>query len=417
MVSDISSRPRPKKEAERRLFGSRVPGARALEPALRSLAKARLAAPLLYFELSGFDVDDGANGPALRAACRRAAAHALRRAVGRTLRRRDVAVAGPQARWFAALLVDRSVARECRASVSDADLGLVAGRLRSALQSSLDEVRRQTRCRPRIVARAGWTVIEPRDDSSPLRELRHALRGAAVVARIEEKRATLLAAITHELRTPLTSIIGFAERLLDDLPAGSGSPVQRRALTVLGEEARRLHRLVEGLIDFGAWNAGRLTLHRAPMSLGAVATRVTEALAERAAERRVRLSVRGDVAANLDADRIMQVMTNVVDNAIRHARDGGRVDVRIAREAGTIAVDVSDDGAGFDPKLADSIGSAFAVGAGGRIGLGLAISRLLVAAHGGTIGAGRSKRGGAQLKIRLPSDDASQPASQAGRMG
>src|SRR5205807_7979660 len=192
----------------------------------------------------------------------------------------------------------------------------------------------------RVGVRAGWTIIEPRDGTRPLSELRHALRGAAVVARLEERRATVLAAITHELRTPLTSILGFVERLAD---GGFASPAKRkRALDVVTDEARRLARLVEGLIDAGGWQAGRLALRLQPVRLRDVAARASVMMSEAARSRGVRISVRGSANAVADPDRMLQVAVNLLDNAVRHAQPGGAVRVAIARTRTCRTTSVSD---------------------------------------------------------------------------
>lgn len=366
-----------------------------LEAPLRALARARRAAPLLYLELTGLERFAGDEGKVVRAACMRAAAAALRDAVGSTLRQKDPVVAGPGARWFAALLVDRAVGGSSRAAAMDADIGAVADRLRAAVQAGLDVLRVERAIPVRVGVRAGWTVIEPRDGERPLAELRHALRGAAVVARVEERRAVVLAAITHELRTPLTSIIGFAERLDED--ARKADPKRRRALAIISDEARRLSRLVEGLIDLGSWNAGGLTLHKRPTRLRAVGERAVAAVEDAARARGVAVSKRGDADAHVDRDRILQILVNLLDNAVRHAKPKGWVRLSIARRGRTCFISVVDNGPGLPVATANALGSPFEVGPGGRVGLGLAISKMLVDAHGGTIVAR-----GARVTVTLP---------------
>ena len=368
--------------------------ARTLEEPLRALAHERCVAPLLYFELTGLDGLDAADARRANALGADAVAKALLGAVGSLLRRNDVVVSGPGARWFAALLLDRAVAARARDAVSDADLGLVAGRLRGAIQTGLDAVADSGSGGPRVGVRAGWTIIEPRDGERPLSELRHALRGAAVVARIEERRATVVAAITHELRTPLTSILGYAEQLSGD--GWSDARKRARALDVMADEARRLSRLVEGLIDTGAWQAGRLLLRRRRVDLRGLVDRAVRMIVTAIRPRALRFSVRGRAVANVDADRLLQVIANVLDNAVRHAR--GTVSVTVARRC----IVVSDDGPGFDGVAPSALGTPFGVGANGRIGLGLAIARMLVEAHGGTIGFETARRGGARVVILLP---------------
>src|SRR5207253_10173367 len=126
----------------------------------------RQVAPLLYFELTGAEQLEG-TGRQTQAGCTTAVVSALGDAVGSLLRRNDVVVSGPSARWFAALLVDRAVAARARAAVSDVDLGVVAARLRSAIQARLDALRVASASDLRVGVRAGWTIIEPRDGTRP----------------------------------------------------------------------------------------------------------------------------------------------------------------------------------------------------------------------------------------------------------
>jgi len=374
-----------------------LPQARSLETPLRALAHERCVAPLLFVEVTGL----GATGQRVRARATTSVEGALRAAAGTILRRDDIVVCGPNARWYAALLLDRAVPASARAAVSDADLGIVAARLRASIRSAMDErIHRLSKSGASFAVRVGWTIIEPRDAERPLAELRHALRGAAVVARIEERRGTVLAAITHELRTPLTSILGFVERLREN--GGSSVKSRSRALRIVAEEARRLSRLVDGLIDAGAWQAGSLTLRQRATDLGPVARRAKMLAAEAARERGVRVTVSGDATADVDPDRVLQVLVNVIDNAIRHAKPSGAVEVilRGGRAAPTIVV--TDDGEGFYERAIGRIGAPFAAGANGKVGLGLAIASMLVAAHGGTIEFGKRRGGGAQVTVHLP---------------
>ena len=392
-----------------------LPQARSLEVPLRALAHSRRVAPLLFIEVAGLSAGASAR---VRAAASTAVESALRAAAGTLLRRDDVVVCGPGARWYAALLLDRAVSASARGAVSDADLGIVAARLRASIRSALDreirersmptevgsasEPRRSKRDEaPNFSVRVGWTIIEPRDAERPLAELRHALRGAAVVGRVEERRGTVLAAITHELRTPLTSIVGFVERLRED---GAGNAKRRsRALRIVAEEARRLSRLVDGLVDAGAWQAGSLALHRRRCDIGPIARRAKTLAAEAARERGVRVIVSGEATAELDPDRLLQVLVNLIDNAIRHAKPRGSVEITITGGKGGASITVTDDGEGFDERAVGRIGLPFAAGSNGKVGLGLAVASMLVAAHGGSIDFGKARRGGgAQVTIGLP---------------
>jgi signal transduction histidine kinase len=391
-----SRRPR-----ERRLAEARIPELAALCAPLTRLATARRSAPLLYIELTGLERVSASRRPRALAACKRAVASSLREAVGTVLRHSDVVAAGTHAHWFVALLVDRAVAAPARAGVNDADLGLVSARLQAVIRAKLRGLERRAVLPERIGVIGGWTVLDPVSAPNPLTELRQAVRGAAVVARVEARRATVLAAVTHELRTPLTSIIGYAERLRDE-PA-LAAPTRVRYSGIMVEEGRRLHRLVESLIDMGAWNAGRLKLALRRMKLGALVRAAWAAIGERASSKFLRLELRGDVAASVDPERMEQILINLLDNAARHSPRRGRIRVALERSKTGCRMTVSDEGPGFTRAAVRGLGSEFASDADGRAGLGLSIARLLVEAHGGTLAIGRNSSRGASLEIRLPS--------------
>jgi signal transduction histidine kinase len=305
---------------------------------------------------------------------RRAIAAALKRALGTVLRKGDLVAAGPGAQWFVALLAAR--ARRSKVEISDADLGFAAERMRRTVALALG-----SREAPRV--RCGWTVLEL--DGAPIvRSLKQSIRGAAVVARVEERRAITLAALTHELRTPLTAIIGFAERLRD----GDLDPGRRlRALAIILEEARRLARLTDELIDLGAWTAGHLHLKRSPCDLRALLTHAAAALEQRAAQKNVRIVIagRGTTKLRVDKERCLQVFVNLIDNAVRYAPAGSMVRATIDRTPAGGKIVISDNGPGFTRSARRALGKPFSAGADGRSGLGLAISKVIVDAHGGSL--------------------------------
>ncbi|MBV8222727.1 MAG: hypothetical protein JO293_05160 [Candidatus Eremiobacteraeota bacterium] len=384
---------------ERRAAGSRIPELRSLIGPLLALSKAKRSAPLLYLELTGLARVTAAQRRRTLLACKREIAAALRDARGSVLRSSDLVAAGPQARWFVALLVGRAVAAPARAAMNDADLGTIASRLAAMVRARLQPPH-QGAARRDVGVLAGWSVIDPVAPSRPLDELRQAIRGAAVVARVEAHRATVLAAVTHELRTPLMSIIGYAERLRDT--EAMDHSVRARQAAIVAAEAQRLHRLVETLIDAGAWTAGRLALSRRRHTLSTVVRSAWRALSAVRAGKGVRLHVRGNARALVDADRLEQVFINLLDNALRHSQPKGTVYAHISAETREILVAICDEGPGFKPRMR-IVRAPFAINADGRAGLGLSIARLLVEAHGGKLDTRQMHGGGARLEVRIPS--------------
>ena len=390
-----------RRRRERRTPESRIPELSALAAPLRRLAETRRSAPLLYVELTGIEHLRAGRRTRAQAAFKRAVAVSLRDAVGTVLRGSDVVAAGARAHWFVALLVDRAVAAPARAGVSDADLGLICDRLQAVIRARLRTLVRLGKLPEGVGVIGGWTVLDPVTTDDPLTELRQAVRGAAVLARVEARRALVLAAVSHELRTPLTSIIGYAERIRDE-PALAPA-LRTRYGGIVVEEGRRLHRLVESLIDIGAWSAGKLKLRPKTSKLRSLVRTAWAAIGERVKEKSLRLGLRGAVSANVDPERMEQVLINLLDNAARHSPRCGRVSVSLERATSGCLVTIHDEGPGFSRSAARNFGSGFAPQADGRAGLGLSIARLLVEAHGGALSVGRIAGRGARLEVRLPS--------------
>jgi signal transduction histidine kinase len=382
---------------ERRHLPSRIADLRGLSPSLRELGEQGRSVPLLYLEITGLDGLRGTKRKTALQACKKAVATALTASAGSVLRRGDVVAAGPGATWFAALLVGRAVDAAAQALVADPDLVVAAMRLRGSVLEAFRAAQSRGIMPRRAGVRAGWTVIEPVDPATPMVGLRHALRGAAVVARVEERRSTFLASVTHELRTPLTAIVGYVERLQEDPRLAAAT--QKRYLDVISTEAARLSRLVEGLIDAGAWGAGNLRLRVAPSDIGELVDRAWRTVEPRHIERCLRFSRHGSAVAEVDGERMQQVLVNLLDNAARHAKK--TVGVRVATRAGVVGIAVNDDGDGFTRETLREFAQPFSIGPGGRLGLGLSIARLLVEAHGATLRAVARRGGGTSIIIKL----------------
>jgi two-component system, OmpR family, sensor histidine kinase BaeS len=226
----------------------------------------------------------------------------------------------------------------------------------------------------------------------------------------EAQRRTLLADVTHELRTPLAVVQGSVEAILDGI-----HPADETHLSAILEETHILDRLIEDLRTLALSESGALSLHREPTDLSILVTDVATSFAATASSAGVELQTTiDDDLPLLDVDpvRIREVIGNLVANALRHTPTGGRIDVqvRLARAAGKPARDeieirVRDTGSGIDPELLPHVFDRFARGAGSTgSGLGLSIARGLVELHGGTIEASSPPGGGAEIRIRLPTE-------------
>ena len=213
------------------------------------------------------------------------------------------------------------------------------------------------------------------------------------------ERAFLLS-VSHDLRTPLTSIRGYAEALADGTLDGEDPQARRRAADVIMSESRRLERLVRDLLDLSRLDSHQFSLHPQAVDAGLVVRDAVEAFRPHADELGIALTVRdpsamaaAPVVADLDPERLGQIVANLVENALKYARR--TVDVGVTRSAstsatpGTVTITVSDDGPGIPPAVADRVFERLYTGRDGPgrsigTGLGLAIVRELAATMGGT---------------------------------
>jgi len=236
----------------------------------------------------------------------------------------------------------------------------------------------------------------------------------------QRSQRDFVANVSHDLKTPLTSIQGFAQAILDGTADDPHSA--RQAAQVIYDEAGRMHGMVLELLDLARMDAGTLSFERSPVELGALLTSVVTKFAPQAHQAQVDLRLdivaqNGDLPALVaDADRLNQVFSNLVDNALKYTPPGGLVTVSAHPVDGWIEVEVADNGAGIPPDELERIFERFyqtdkARSGGNRrgVGLGLAIAREIVLAHGGKI------RAYNRLQSNPPAPDSeSTPATRRG---
>jgi signal transduction histidine kinase len=256
----------------------------------------------------------------------------------------------------------------------------------------------------------------------PVKKLVISLRGAQQRERLERSRAELVSTVAHELRSPLTSVKGFTATLLNKW--GRFTDDQKRVmLETVNADADRVTRLITELLDVSRIESGRMEVHR---QLVDVPDRARKIIAGRVAagdaEDRFRLEVlEGLPETWLDADKIDQILGNLVENAVRHGAGIVTIVVEPARLEGeddpaAVAVSVRDQGEGISPDVAPRVFRQFWRGKprggsrrgqhGGGTGLGLYIVKGLVEAHGGTICVRRAPGGGAEFRFTVPAGTA-----------
>jgi signal transduction histidine kinase len=226
---------------------------------------------------------------------------------------------------------------------------------------------------------------------------------AARLEQAELRRERLLTDVAHELRTPLTAIEATVEALADGV-----LPADAPTLGSLTAQTRRLTRLTQDLAATSRSEEHAFTVHRRQVDLGPLVHQVVAGNAARYAAAHVRLTARADdpCPAHVDPDRVVEVLDQLLDNALRHCSPGCSVQVHATRTGSAAQVDVTDDGAGFDADRAEELFVRFTRGAVPSptgSGVGLTIARALVVAQGGTLTASSDGPGrGARFTVRVP---------------
>jgi signal transduction histidine kinase len=236
--------------------------------------------------------------------------------------------------------------------------------------------------------------------------VRHFNAMADAIETFERERKATTAGISHELRTPLTILCAQLHAVCDGVVAAD--PPQWRELLA---QAEHLSRLVDDLHVLSMADAGRLPLKSAPLDLATLARDTLQRHAMRLAEHGIETALSlppAPVRIEGDADRLLQVLGNLIENAVRHGAAGRWIGIAVAREGAEAVVAIDDAGGGDVQALRRHLQHRFGDPArphappGGGSGLGLSIVQSLVAAHGGRIEVGASARGGVQVVVRLP---------------
>jgi signal transduction histidine kinase len=225
------------------------------------------------------------------------------------------------------------------------------------------------------------------------------------LARANQLRRQMTADIAHDLRTPTSVIMGYTEALSDGKL--QGTPEMYR---VMHEEAQHLNHLIDDLRTLSLADAGELPLMRQAIAPQTVLERTAAAHSIQANNQGTALLIQpatGLPLINIDPDRMAQVLGNLVNNALRHTPAGGQIALSAARRNGDVILQVQDSGSGIAAEELPHIFNRFYRGDksrshDGASGLGLAIARSIVEAHGGTIAAISTLGQGTTFTITLP---------------
>lgn len=231
------------------------------------------------------------------------------------------------------------------------------------------------------------------------------------LASLDKERRAFLANVSHELRTPVSNVHVTLEAL--ESGADEEPELRGRFIQTALDETVRLSRLIQDLLDLGRLEAGVAPLEEQPLRLRDLINRAVRAMELRMRSKSVGLRVNiSDVQLQGDPERLLQAFLNILDNAIKHSVSDSTVFISARIESTQVAVEIRDQGPGISqsdlPHIFEQFYTTDRSRQGSNSGLGLAIARRIVEAHGGTITASSQGEGkGAVFTIRLPFDTAS----------
>lgn len=243
------------------------------------------------------------------------------------------------------------------------------------------------------------------------------IRGAVAVIRdmteqhrLEKLRSDFIANVSHELRTPIAMLQGYSEAIIDEVVTTEED--KNEMIRVIYDESQRMGRLVKDLLDLARMESGFMNLYKEDLPINEVFERITQKFAQIAKEKQLLLSYNSefsdDMLINIDEDRIEQVLTNLIDNAIRHTLEAGTVAVNVTTDGTFAKIEVKDTGTGIPVEDLPYVFERFykadkaRTRSKGGTGLGLAIARNIVMAHKGYIQVDSVLKEGTTFTFYLP---------------
>ena len=237
----------------------------------------------------------------------------------------------------------------------------------------------------------------------PVEQVAVSIRSGRGRARLDRERSDLVATVAHELRSPLTGVKGFVQALLNRWDKLNDEQ-KKLMLTTVSADSDRLSRLIAELLDVARIDTGRLQLYPRPVDAAVLVGRVVDSVGPAPAGRSSSPPRRTCPSITADPDKFTQVVTNLVENAVRHGDGTVRVTLdQDVDDADVVRLTVADEGEGIAPELRRRVFTKFwTAGSTGGSGLGLYLVNGLVRAHRGTVTIGDAPGGGAQIVVLLP---------------
>ncbi len=244
----------------------------------------------------------------------------------------------------------------------------------------------------------GRLVREAR--GGPVTRVGVVLRSARGRERLDRERSDLVATVAHELRSPLTGVRGFVTTLINRWESFNDEQ-KKLMLATVNNDAERLGRLITELLDVARLDTGRLPLYPRPVDFTALVSRVIES-SRIGTNREFEVSAPDDLPqVQADPDKLVQVVTNLVENAVRHGE--GTTTVTLDEDRGVVRLVVDDQGEGIPEEIRKRVFTKFwKSGQRGGTGLGMYIVNGLVEVHGGSLEISDAPGGGARITVHWP---------------
>jgi PAS domain S-box-containing protein len=268
-----------------------------------------------------------------------------------------------------------------------------------------------------VVERPDGTAVTLLANSAPLRDEQGHITGAIAVFQditqikdAEQLKDDFLSLVSHELRTPLTTIQAGATMLVRDADR-IDADLQHEILEDISMQGYRLGVLVENMVQLAHIRAGRRVMEREPVHVESLVRRAISSVRQLTGDREVTVRAAPQLVAEVNADRIEQVITNMLHNAIKYSSPATPIEVDAARRESDIVICVRDYGSGIDAADSPFVFDRFRRGASAEasatpgMGLGLYLSRHVVEAHGGTIWVDQPEGAGTRICFSVPGID------------
>ncbi|PFA63862.1 PAS domain-containing sensor histidine kinase [Bacillus sp. AFS015802] len=244
-----------------------------------------------------------------------------------------------------------------------------------------------------LQGRSYVVIVSPLYNNNTIRGAVAVVRDMTEERRLDKLRKDFIANVSHELRTPISMLQGYSEAIVDDI---AGSEEEKKEIArIIYDESLRMGRLVNDLLDLARMEAGHITLNKDVIGVMPFTERVTNKFIGLAKEKKVAIYFESDVEINkeiyMDPDRIEQVLTNLIDNALRHTPTGGEVTVSLTEKKGGYLFHVRDTGSGIPEEDLPFVFERFYKADKARTrgksgtGLGLAIAKNIIESHKGHI--------------------------------